>query len=128
MTTSVITSGGNTSVGEIRTLMGREGIHALPIVEALPKGVVGIRGIVTASDLCQQMDNNVPVEQILNPGRVHVISPNTNAQSAAKNMLKHRVHHLVVMDDGKIVGMISSQDFVNLVAYYELEKKSDSVS
>jgi CBS domain-containing protein len=64
MTTSVITSGGNTSVGEIRTLMSREGIHALPIVEALPNGELGIRGIVTASDLCQQMDNNIPVEQI----------------------------------------------------------------
>ncbi|WP_417201408.1 CBS domain-containing protein [Bizionia sp.] len=36
-------------------------------------------------------------------------------------MLRHDVHHMVVMDEGNIVGMISSLDFVKLVAEYSLE-------
>lgn len=127
MTTSVITAKGNTSVGEIRTLMKREGFHAIPIVETLSTGEVTIRGIITATDLCREMNDNLSAEQILGPGRVHVIPPNTNAQSAAANMLKHKVHHLVVMEDGKIIGMISSQDFVTLVANYALDTKTDTV-
>jgi CBS domain-containing protein len=127
MTTSVLTAAGNTTVGEVRTLMKREGIHALPIVEAIPLGALNIRGIVTATDLCLEMDDSRIIEELMNPGLVHVIPPNTNAQSAAKNMLKHKIHHLVVMDEGKIVGMISSQDFVKLVANYALDKKTDTV-
>ncbi|MBT8262391.1 MAG: CBS domain-containing protein [Bacteroidia bacterium] len=127
MTTSVITVKGNTSVGEIRALMSREGFHALPIVKTMPNGDVTIRGIITATDLCKIMDDILTAEQILKPGRVHVIPPNTNAQSAAKNMLKHKIHHLVVMEDGKIIGMVSSQDFVTLVANYALDTKTDTV-
>lgn len=127
MTTTVITSKENTSVGEIRALMNREGIHALPIVETLATGEVAIRGIITASDLCAEMNNALSAGQILKPGRVHVIPPSTNAQSAAKNMLKHKVHHLVVMEHGKIIGMISSQDFVTLIANYALDKKTNTV-
>ncbi len=127
MTTSVLTAAGNTTVGEIRTLMRREGIHAIPIVEAIPLGAMNIRGIVTATDLCHELNDYQTVEQILKPGRVHVIPTNTSAQCAAKNMLKHKVHHLVVMDDGKIVGMISSQDFVELIAEYALDTKTDTV-
>ena len=127
MTTSVLTASANTSIGDVRALMKREGIHALPIVEAIPLGALNIRGIITATDLCTEMDDSLIVEQVLKPGLVHVIPPNTNAQSAAKNMLKHKVHHLVVMEDGKIIGMISSQDFVKLVANYALDKKADTV-
>ncbi len=127
MTTSVLTVDDNTSLGEVRALMNREGIHALPIAEAVPLGATSIQGIITTSDLCAELDDSLSVREILKPGRVHVIPPNTNAQSAAKNMLKHKVHHLVVMEDGEIIGMISSQDFVKLVANYALDKKTNTV-
>jgi signal-transduction protein with cAMP-binding, CBS, and nucleotidyltransferase domain len=35
-------------------------------------------------------------------------------------MLRHNVHHIVVMDDGKIKGMISALEFVKLVAKHAL--------
>jgi signal-transduction protein with cAMP-binding, CBS, and nucleotidyltransferase domain len=31
------------------------------------------------------------------------------------------VHHVVVMDDGEIIGMLSSLDFVKLIAEHALE-------
>lgn len=47
---------------------------------------------------------------------VQVVHVNSTAQSARKMMLRHKVHHTVVMDEGEIKGMISSLDFVKLVA------------
>ena len=52
---------------------------------------------------------------------VHVVHKNSSAQAAAKMMLRHEVHHIVVMDDGEIIGIISSLDFVKLVAEHILD-------
>ena len=48
--------------------------------------------------------------------KTYVVSPNSGAKDAAKMMEKHHIHHLVVMDEGQVVGIISSMDFVKLYA------------
>lgn len=130
MSTSVITAEGKNSVGEIRSLMKHNGIHAIPIVgtaEPSSNDEIPIRGIITATDLSNEMDDNLLVEEVMTFARVYVIPMNTRAKSAATMMLKHNVHHIVVMEDGKIVGMISSLDFVKLVAAHTLDIKTDTV-
>jgi len=124
MSTSVITAGEEISVGEVRTLMAQEQIHAIPILGPTGESInleTALQGIITATDLCRVVDDNIPVKEVLIPALVHVINKNTSAKSAAKMMLKHQVHHLVVMEDGKIIGMISSLDFVKLVAKHGLD-------
>ena len=124
MSTSVITAEGEKSVGEIRTLMQRKAIHAIPILGPTEQSnnlETALQGIITATDLCRVVDDNISVKEVLTPTLVHVINKNTSAKSAAKMMLKHKVHHLVVMEDGKIIGMISSLDFVKLVAKHGLD-------
>jgi CBS domain-containing protein len=118
MSSPVVTAVGGKRVQEIRTLMKRKGIHAIPIIEyakQLPDVKVTIRGIVTSSDLNDDVDANTRVEELMT-SNVHIVHQNSSAQAAAKMMLKHQVHHIVVMDEGKITGMISSLDFVKLVA------------
>lgn len=122
MSSPVTTVVGEIKVREVRSLMKRKGIHAIPIIQylkKLPDIEVTIRGIVTGTDLNKEIDDNSSVEEIMT-SKVHVIHKNSNAQAAAKMMLKHKVHHIVVMDDGKIIGMISSLDFVKLVAEHSL--------
>ena len=124
MSKSVITAEGEISVGEVRTLMEQEQIHAIPILGPTEESINlenALQGIITATDLCRVVDDNVAVKEVLIPTLVHVINKNTSAKSAAKMMLKHNVHHLVVMEDGKIIGMISSLDFVKLVAKHGLD-------
>ncbi len=123
MSTSVQTAVLKNTVEEIRSLMNREGIHAIPIVrydKQLPKVDVIIQGIVTVSDLSQEIDDKKSAEQIMT-AKVHVIHKDSSARAAAQMMLKHKVHHLVVMDEGKIIGMVSSLDFAKLVAEHTLE-------
>jgi CBS domain-containing protein len=124
MSNSVIPAEGEISFGEIRKLMEQKRIHAIPILGPVEESInieTALQGVITATDLCRVVDDNIPVKQVLIPSLVHVISRNTSAKSAAKMMIKHKVHHLVVMDDGKIAGMISSLYFVKLVSKLELD-------
>lgn len=123
MSTPVITAVGESKVGEIRDLMKRKEIHAIPVVQyskQLPQNKRIIQGIVTATDLNVGIDSNVSLDEIMTKN-VHVVHKDSSAQSAAKMMIKHKVHHIVVMDDGEIVGMISSLDFARLVAEHSLD-------
>jgi CBS domain-containing protein len=126
MSHSVIAAQGTDSIGEIRAIMKRESIHAIPIVEN-SDGNILVQGIVTTTDLCCEVDDTIPVERVLGESKVLVLPTTTSAKSAAEMMLKHKVHHLVVMENGKLVGMVSSLDFVKLVSNFALEENASSV-
>ncbi len=111
----VVTSTFPCDVGAVRDLMKQKDCHAIPLVEVGENNQITIRGIVTSDDLLGVYDDTINIQQIMNDN-VHVVNPQSNAQSAAKMMLRHHTHHLVAMEDGKIVGIISSLDFVSLVA------------
>ena len=102
-------------VGSIRDLMLQKSCHAIPLVELGENKEIQIRGIVTSDDLLGVYDDTVDIQQVMTR-QVHVVSQNSNAQSAAKMMLRHKCHHLLVMEEGEIVGIISSIDFALLVA------------
>ena len=123
MSAPVITAIGKNSVQEIRTLMNEKGINAIPVISYsndTPQVEMIIRGIVTATDISKKTHDNATVEDVMTSSSVHVVHVDSSAQAAAKMMLRHKVHHIVVMDEGKIKGMISSLDFVKLVAEYSL--------
>lgn len=115
MTSPVFSCALPTDVGSIRDLMLQKGCHAIPLVEIGENKEVTIKGIVTSDDLLGVYDDTVDIQQVMT-SKVHVVSQNSNAQSAAKMMLRHNCHHLLVMEEGEIVGIISSIDFTHLVA------------
>lgn len=122
MSSPVITATGDSSVREIRELMRVKGIHAIPITSNpmdATKGII-IRGIVTATDISKDVHRDAIMENVMTASNVQVVHVNASAESAAKMMLRHNVHHIVAMDDGKIKGMISALDFVKLVAEHSL--------
>ncbi len=101
-------------VGKVRDLMRQRAFSAVPIVEIKGEQIL-IRGIVTNNDLMGAFDDNVPIEQVMTHG-VYVVDPEATAQEAAKLMLHHKVHHLLVLSETRIVGMLSSLDYVKLIA------------
>ncbi len=123
MSSPVTTAIGEDSVQEIRALMKDKGIHAIPIISYANdklKVDITIEGIVTATDLSKDVHEDAKVKDVMTSSNVRVIHVDSSAQSAAKMMLRHKVHHIVVMDEGEIKGMISSLDFVKLVAKHSL--------
>ena len=123
MSSPVKTCVATTSIAELRSLMDRQNIHAIPVVEytkKLPKSEAKILGIVSISDLGKKLGKKTPASDVMST-MVHVVHKNSSAQAAAKMMLRHGVHHIIVMDDGEIIGILSSLDFVKLVSEHILE-------
>ena len=111
------------SVLEIRELMNEKGIHAIPIISYANdklKVEMTIKGIITATDINKKVNEDATVEDVMTTSSVLVVHADSSAQAAAKMMLRHKVHHIVVMDEGEIKGMISSLDFVKLVAEHSI--------
>lgn len=77
-----------------------------------------ILGIITVSDLSQLHATRK------DPGKVRAweicsyrpieVPPDTPLGEVAKLMLEHKVHHVIVTQDGSIKGIASSLDFVKL--------------
>ncbi|MCB0669465.1 MAG: CBS domain-containing protein [Saprospiraceae bacterium] len=105
-------------IARVRDLMQMKGFSALPVVE-VTEDEIKIKGIVTYRDVAGVYDDNVSVRQVMTQ-RVWVIPPHTSVKTAADLMRKKEIHHLVVVDQGKVVGLLSSADFVELVSRYQL--------
>ena len=104
-----------TDVGGVRDLMTQKECHAIPLVEFGENKEVLVRGIVTSDDLMGVSDDTISIQQVMTKN-VHSIAPGSSAQSAAQIMLEKNCHHLLVMEEKEIVGIISSIDFAKLVA------------
>lgn len=115
MRSPVVTTVMDSDASYVRELMDHKEVNAIPVVELADEGKITIRGIITNTDLRGGVADETPVEHLMTQ-KVHVVSKNASVQAAAKMMLRHDVHHLVVMEDGRIIGMISSMDFVRIIA------------
>ena len=118
MSTPVTSCTIDANIGKVRDLMSLKGFSALPVVD-VQGDEIKIKGIVTFRDVAGVYDDNVSVQQVMTQ-RVWVIPPHTNVHTAADLMRKKEIHHLVVVDDGKVVGLLSSADFVELVSKFQL--------
>lgn len=114
MSSPVVTAESGVNIAFIRELMERKGVSAIPIVEVEGEDI-DVKGIVTVTDLRGVADENAPAEEIMTKN-IQVIPKRTSAQAAAAAMLRNEVHHLLVVDRGRVVGMISSLDFTKMVA------------
>ena len=110
MTKRVVVAQPHHTIGHVRQLMARNRIGALPVVgpdnEAL--------GIVTSSDLLRRHKDESPCSRIMSDG-VRAVPAYNEVSVAARIMRKHKIHHVVVTKEKKVVGMISSFDLLKLV-------------
>jgi len=110
MTKRVVVAQPHHTIGHVRRLMERNRIGALPVVgpdnEAL--------GIVTSSDLLRRHKDESPCSRIMSEG-VRAVPAYNEVSVAARIMRKHKIHHVVVTKEKKVVGMISSFDLLKLV-------------
>ena len=114
MSSPVVTTTIDSNVAYVRELMERKDVSAIPVLE-LAGEYMELRGIVTLFDLSGITDESIPVTEVMTDA-VQVVSPDTSAVRAANLMTDHGIHHLVVMEKGRIIGMLSSMDFVRLIS------------
>lgn len=114
MTSPVVTAESGCNVAFVRELMERKKVSAIPIV-AVNDEEIDVKGIITATDLRGVADETILADEIMTKN-VQVIPKKTSVQAAAAAMMRNEVHHLVVLDKGQIIGIISSLDFTKLIA------------
>jgi len=78
-------------------------------------------GIITERDLARALSDGVdpvetPVADYMTAEPV-TVSPDTEASAAAAAMLDLGVRHLPVMEEGRVVGMVSSRDLLSIEAW-----------
>lgn len=111
MTTDVKTARTEDVIGPIRDLMLDGELHGVPVVDS--EG--GLAGIITSSDLVEEWAPEQGVVTVMSD-EVETTTADTSIAEAARAMLEHRVHHLVVVDDGDLVGLVSSFDLLRALA------------
>lgn len=107
MSTPVVVTRKGSQLKHTRELFARKGVNAIPVLEKDGE----IAGIISASDVAKAHSDETTVEEIMTP-MVHIVLKNNRVQDAAKTMIKHNVHHLVVMEEGDVIGMVSSLDII----------------
>ena len=110
MTESVIVTEPHKSIDHVRGMMERNKIGVIPVVDHDGQAV----GIVSATDLVPELNGNSPVSTIMTE-KVYNIPKYDDVSTAARLMRNHKIHHVVVTHEQKVVGVLSAFDLLKLV-------------
>ena len=121
MARGVVVAAPDHTVDYVRRQMRTLGIHAVPVAGADGEPV----GIVRARDLLGAVDADRPVADVMCREAV-VVDRFTEVGAAAARMRRQRQHHVVVVEAGRIVGIVSAFDFLELIEGYRFSVKPDS--
>jgi CBS domain-containing protein len=91
-------------------LMRSHRVSALPVVG--PDDVA--LGIITAADLLHDRSDASPVSSFMSQP-AYTVPSSEGPHVAARIMRNHHLHHVVVVDHHKVVGMVSAFDLLALV-------------
>jgi len=88
------------------------GIGALVVVkDGKPVGLMSERDYTCRVILAGKHSDNTPVEDIMSNNLI-VVAPGTNLNDCMVLMTENRLRHLPVMNDNKLVGLVSIGDIV----------------
>ena len=112
MSTKVVTVVDTTSLNEVVELLDLKGYGGLPVVDA-EQNLVGLvsRTDITTYLLQEKADRTVSISVLMTPF-LFSIKPEDSLKSAIEVMLKAEIHRIVVTEEGKPVGIITSMDLV----------------
>ena len=119
MARRVIVAQPHHTIGHVRDLLERNKVNSVPVVGTEGEPV----GIVTSTDLARRVKDTSPVSKIM-ARNVTVVPAYNDASTAARIMRKHKIHHVVVTDEKKVVGLISSFDLLKLVEGHRFVMKN----
>lgn len=92
--------------------MADKGVGALPVVDdGKLTGIFSERDYARKIALMERSSANTPVRDIMT-ANVITITPSDRAKHCMTLMTDKRIRHLPVLDDGKLVGMVSIGDLV----------------
>ena len=121
MRNNVITAQPHETVDKVKSKMSKLSLSNMPVVSTdnLPIG------IVSASDLLAAGKEGTPISNIMTE-KVYTIPEYEDVSVAARMMRNHKIHHLIVTQEQKVIGIISSFDLMKLVEDHRFVMKNAS--
>lgn len=124
MTTDMYTLNPENSLSSAKRLMTQNNIRHVPVVDSKNAllGLISQRDILAYQPsrleddfltINTQFDNTVTLAEVLHK-KVLTIKKTTSIHKAALTMQKHKVGCLPVVDDNKLVGIVTDTDMVNV--------------
>lgn len=119
MTTKVVLATPRTTLAEAARELGRLEVSGLPVVDVNGQVI----GILTESDLLRALLEDIPVETLVTSimtSPVVTVDEFTPADTIARLLRAHQVHHLPVTRQGVVVGLITPQEVIRYFVANEL--------
>ena len=110
MSAHVISTQPHQSVEHVREILSKNSISSVPVVDTDGHPI----GVVSATDLAQDLKAGSPISTIMSE-KVFTVPQYGDVSLAARVMRNHRIHHIVVTDESKVVGVLSAFDLLKLV-------------
>ncbi|GAB5552799.1 MAG: hypothetical protein Sapg2KO_23900 [Saprospiraceae bacterium] len=126
MRPSVLTIHSKQAFMPICRLFFEMGIHHLPVVNEQEELV----GMLSASDVLKAFSYQLtqlpsteeevineafPISDLMTPAPIYVIGPEESIRQVAKLFIKHKIHALPVVEAGKVIGIITATDVLNIL-------------
>jgi CBS domain-containing protein len=137
MTRDLLTVAPNTTIREAAELLATEHVSGAPVVHAgTPLGMISARDLLEfiaalpadPEAVSGGMDHGIlddhTVDEAMTRGPLTTIGPDAPASRAAEVMQAEQIHRLPVVDDGKLVGIITTTDLVKAVADRKLSYRT----
>lgn len=119
MQPQVMTATPHQTVGHVRGVMSEHRISAMPVVDRDGHPV----GIVTATDFLADHPEGAPISGVMSDS-VYTVPRYDGPHIAARLMRNHHLHHVVVTEDSRVVGMLSTYDLLRLVEDHRYTAKN----
>lgn len=96
-------------------MMAEKNVGALPVLESgQVLGMISERDYTRKVILQGKSSKQTPVKEIMS-SNVYTVSPTTTVLEAMRIMTEHHIRHLPVIDDNRMVGLVSIGNLVNWV-------------
>lgn len=118
MTTQLVTVNADDKLSKVRDILTKKRIHHVPVVEGSK-----LIGIVTTGDLMwlnKSFDeyDSINVSDVMTR-KIATLDPDDKIGSAAEVLLENLFHCIPIVEDGKLVGLVTAHD----VLKYEYSKE-----
>jgi len=112
MTRQVRTASTDDTIAQVGDDLDRLHLHAVPVVDADGR----LFGILSATDLvhfhASKKNPRVVRAWELCTHRPYCVAPDTSALEVARLMIAKKIHHVLVTEGSKLVGIVSTFDFI----------------
>lgn len=113
MTRRVYTTFPQTSVQEVAQLLYRERISGVPVIDDQSNRLVGM---VTEADVIRHIDrDDLKVSEVMTSQLV-TVAEDTPVSEIAALLTERRIKRVPVVQEGRVVGIVSRADIVQAVA------------